>query len=125
MTKLQEKLATLSPERQARIRARTDALSLEELTLSGARKRAKATQVGVAERMGIGQDSVSRLETRKDMLVSTLRHYVAALGGTVRVIVEWDGQPAVELKALGTGKPRSSVKKRRADATEGQDRNVA
>jgi transcriptional regulator with XRE-family HTH domain len=125
MTTLREKLAGLSPERQARIRARTDALALEESTLSGARKRANVTQVGVAKRLGIGQDSVSRLEARKDMLVSTLRHYVAALGGTVRVIVEWDGQPAVELKALGVKKSRTSVKKRQANATQGRDRNVA
>jgi transcriptional regulator with XRE-family HTH domain len=123
MTTLQEKLAQLSPERQARIRARTDVLALEETTLSGARKRAKVTQVGVAERLGVGQDSVSRLEARKDMLVSTLRHYVAALGGTVRVIVEWEGQPAVELKALGAKKSRATGKKRQADAS--QDRDVA
>ena len=31
--------------------------------------------------LGVGQDSVSRLEQRSDILVSTLRNYVEAMGG--------------------------------------------
>jgi len=35
------------------------------------------------------------------MLVSTLRDYVAAIGGKVRVVIEFEDQPPVELIALG------------------------
>jgi DNA-binding XRE family transcriptional regulator len=118
MTTLSQKLAQMPPERQARIRARTEELALEEATLRAARKKAKLTQVGMAKRLGVGQDSVSRLETRKDMLISTLRNYVAAMGGKVRVVVELEGQPAVELKKLGAGNVRAVTRKRRPAASE-------
>jgi DNA-binding XRE family transcriptional regulator len=124
MTTLSEKLAQMPPERQARIRTRTDELALEEATLRAARKKAKLTQVGMAKRLGVGQDSVSRLETRKDMLVSTLRNYVAAMGGKVRVVVELQGQPAVELKKLGSVRARVAQRKKRA-AKNGKGRMVA
>jgi hypothetical protein len=114
MTTLSEKLAQMPSERQTRIRARTEELALEEATLRLARKKAKLTQVGMAKRLGVGQDSVSRLETRKDMLVSTLRNYVAAMGGKVRVVVELEGQPAVELKKLGTVRARVAQRRKRA-----------
>jgi DNA-binding XRE family transcriptional regulator len=124
MTTLSEKFAQLPPERQARIRARTEELALEEATLRAARKKAKLTQVGVAKRLGVGQDSVSRLETRKDMLISTLRNYVAAMGGKVRVVVELKGQPAVELKKLGASRARVAQRRKRA-AKNAKGRMVA
>jgi hypothetical protein len=111
---LGEKLAQLPPERQARIQARIEELALEEATLRAARRTAKLSQVGVAKRLGIGQDSVS-----------TLRKYVTALGGKVRVVVELKGQPAVELKKLGAVKPRTAAKKRAPKAAKGRGRKVA
>jgi hypothetical protein len=49
------------------------------------------------------------------MLVSTLRKYVAALGGKVRVVVELELQPATELKKRGAV-PRAAAKKRAGKA---------
>lgn len=49
------------------------------------RTRAGLTQAELAGRMGIGQTALSHLESREDMLLSTLRTYVAAVGGTLRV----------------------------------------
>ncbi len=54
----------------------------------------------MAELLGIGQDSVSRLEQRSDLLLSTLRSYVAAMGGRLRLIAEFPGRPAVDLSSL-------------------------
>jgi hypothetical protein len=76
-------------------------LILEETTLQQARQARGKTQTNVAESLQIGQDSVSRIEKRGDMLVSTLRDYVAAIGGKVRVVIEFEDQPPVELIALG------------------------
>ena len=87
---------------------RADALVLEEMTLRDAREAISKTQAGVAKRLGIGPDSVSRLEKRGDMLVSTLRDYVAAIGGTVRLVVEFKGQPPVELKKIGKVRPKNA-----------------
>ena len=86
---------------RAKVRARADELILEEMTLREARKRVAKTQAATAKQLGIGQDSVSRIEQRGDMLVSTLRDYVAAIGGKVRLVVEFQGRPPVELKTLG------------------------
>ena len=55
----------------------------------------------MAQTLGIGQEGVSRLERRSDMLISTLREYVAALGGSMRLIVEFSDRPQFELQNLG------------------------
>lgn len=44
------------------------------------RKAARLTQVEMAQRLGIGQGAVSRLENRDDMLLSTLLDYLTATG---------------------------------------------
>lgn len=44
------------------------------------------TQVELAERMGISQSDLSKLERRRDIRLSTLRAYAAALGGDIRAV---------------------------------------
>jgi transcriptional regulator with XRE-family HTH domain len=48
----------------------------EEMTLRELRRARRLTQVRMAEEIGITQDSVSRLEKRGDLLLSTLRKTV-------------------------------------------------
>lgn len=55
----------------------------------GARQAHKLTQKRMAQVLGIGQDSVSRLEQRSDLLISTLRGYVEALGGRLSLVHSW------------------------------------
>lgn len=59
-------------------------------TLRGAQE---LTQKDVAERAGIDQGEVSRLEARGDCLVSTLERYAKAIGGSLKLVVEIDGRP--------------------------------
>lgn len=107
MTTLEQKIASLPKARQAKIKARAAEIVAEETALRDLREAHAKTQVKVARALGIGQDSVSRLEKRSDMLISTLRDYVAALGGTMRLVVEFDDRPPVELKGFGVlNKPR-------------------
>ncbi|MBK5956690.1 transcriptional regulator [Rhodoplanes elegans] len=107
MTTLEQKIASLPKARQAKIKARADALVAEEMALRELREAHAKTQAKVARTLGIGQDSVSRLEQRSDMLISTLRDYVAAIGGTMRLVVEFKGRPPVELNGFGVlNKPR-------------------
>jgi transcriptional regulator with XRE-family HTH domain len=61
------------------------------------RRARKLTQTHLAEVLGIGQDSVSRLEQRGDLLVSTLRGYVEALGGRLSLVAEFPNQAPVIL----------------------------
>lgn len=49
------------------------------------RLRRGRTQRELAERMGMTQPEVSKLERRADVRVSTMRAYVAALGGELRL----------------------------------------
>jgi len=51
------------------------------MSLRDLRKARKLTQARVAKALGVTQDSVSRLEKRSDLLLSTLRKTVKAMGG--------------------------------------------
>jgi DNA-binding XRE family transcriptional regulator len=77
-----------SPERLARIRAKSDTFIKEYNTLLEFRKAIGLTQEDVAGRMNVAQESISRLEKRKDMHLSTLRKYVEALGGELEISVK-------------------------------------
>lgn len=57
------------------------------MTLRELRSYTGKTQVAAAAATAMTQPELSRLERRDDFLLSTLRRYVAALGGTLDVIV--------------------------------------
>lgn len=85
--------------------------ALQLATLKDLRKGAKRTQQDLAETLGVGQDTISRLEKRSDMLLSTLRHYVESVGGQLTLVATFADQRAVRIDHLGTPKP---IKKRSA-----------
>lgn len=101
---LNEKLDALPAERRRRIEARAANLIEQELTLRDLRKALDLTQTALAERLHVGQDTVSRLERRTDMLLSTLDDYVRALGGRLELNVEFPGRKRVTLKTLREAK---------------------
>ena len=101
MKTLRETMGGLPKKRQARINARAAELIAEEMSLRSLRKAHRRTQKSMATRLGIGQDSVSRLEQRSDMLLSTLRDYVSAMGGKIRLLAEFKGAAPIELSGLG------------------------
>ena len=57
------------------------------MNLAMIRKAAQMTQVEVARKLGVGQGAVSRLESRGDMLLSTLYGYLTATGADAASIV--------------------------------------
>jgi len=97
---LEDKLAGLDPARKKRIKARTAVLASEEKSLRDLRHALALTQESLAEALGIGQESVSRIEKRSDLLLSTLRSYVEAMGGDLHLVAEFPGRPPVELKGF-------------------------
>ena len=109
VTKLSDIMAQLPPERQAKIEARAQELILENMTLQDMRKARKLTQESMAELLGIRQDSVSRLEKRADLLLSTLRSYVKAMGGDLKLVAEFPDRPSVIISALGELEDEDSV----------------
>lgn len=60
-----------------------------EVTLRELRAIAGKTQADVAEFSGLAQGDVSRLERRDDMLLTTLRRYIEALGGEVDIVARF------------------------------------
>lgn len=60
--------------------------------LAQVRRAVGVTQKAVAKAMGVGQSTVSNLEHRTDPQLSSLRRWAEALGGTLRVTLELDGQ---------------------------------
>lgn len=97
---LTEKLQSLPADRRQRVEARAAELIDQELTLRELRKALDMTQTALAEELKIGQDTVSRLERRTDMLLSTLSEYVNALGGRLELNVEFPGHKKIRLKSL-------------------------
>jgi predicted transcriptional regulator len=78
------KQSRLSVEGEARVRTRV-AAELEALTLKALRQRLELTQTEVGRSADMTQSETSRLESRQDHLISTLRRYVEALGGQLEV----------------------------------------
>ncbi|GAB1615644.1 XRE family transcriptional regulator [Pseudomonas kermanshahensis] len=94
---LDEVINGLSPERRERVEQLGRQLIREEMTLQALRKQLEFTQEGLAERLDIRQANISKVEKRSDMLISTLRSYVEALGGTLELVVHMPGRPPVTL----------------------------
>jgi len=106
MKTLDQKIKEVSPARRKKIENRVARLVAEELSLRELRRAHKLTQERIAETLGIGQDQVSRLEQRTDLLISTLRSYVEAMGGRLTLVAEFpDHKPVVlsGIAALDTG----------------------
>ena len=110
---LEQKMASLSPMRRRKVEVRTTELIAEEQSLRDLRRALARTQARMAKDLGIGQEGVSRLEQRSDLLISTLRGYVEALGGSLRLVAEFPDRPPVILHGLAgvadctQAKPRS------------------
>jgi transcriptional regulator with XRE-family HTH domain len=91
----------LPAHRRKKIEERARVLIAEEMTLRDLRKAFAQTQKSVARKLTIGQDAVSRLEQRSDLLLSTLQSYVAALGGSLELVARFPDRPPVTLSGLG------------------------
>ena len=97
---LKERLNKLPAARRVKVEARAAELLAEEMSLKDLRKARELTQEHMAELLGIGQEGISRLEKRSDLLISTLRNYVARMGGQLELVVRFPDRPAVLLQDL-------------------------
>ncbi|HOV03738.1 MAG TPA: XRE family transcriptional regulator [Hyphomicrobiales bacterium] len=112
---------SMTPEERRRAEARAAELIAEVETLQDLRKARDLTQARLAEILGITQDNVSRLEKRTDVLLSTLRSYVEAMGGKLDLIVQFPDRPPVALSGLGRdGEARSTGKGDTAEPHSGR-----
>lgn len=91
----------LSPEREAQIQAQIEA-ELARMKLPELRRARQLTQKTVADLLGIAQGDVSKLERRTDAYVATLRNYIEALGGKLRVMAEFPDADPIEIEGFST-----------------------
>ena len=87
----------MAPERQERIRNRTEEL-LAELPLKELRQARALSQQELAEVLGLNQATISKLERRTDMYLSSLRRFVEAMGGELEISAHFpEGKVRIQL----------------------------
>ena len=108
-------IRTLSAAQRKKVEARAVELIAEEMTLQELRRARKLTQVSVAKALGIPQDSVSRLEKRSDILLSTLRKTVQVMGGNLSLVAEFPDRAPVVLSGIAeAGADAKPTRRKRA-----------
>lgn len=113
---IRDKIRKLNAAHRKKVEDRAAELIAEEMSLRDLRRARKLTQVRVGKTLGITQDGVSRLEKRSDLLLSTLRKTVKAMGGDVRIVAEFPDRAPVVLSELSQDGPRRKSSRRRAHA---------
>ena len=76
--------AHISPERREANRRAAEQM-LAAMPLNELRSARNITQTHLAQLLNINQASVSKMEKRTDMYVSTLRSFVQAMGGELEI----------------------------------------
>ena len=84
---LNDYVAGLPADRQQVINNKSKILS-QSIELAKLRKTKQLKQIELAAMMGVSQASISKVESGKDIQLSTLQNYVRALGGEVSIIAK-------------------------------------
>ena len=96
-TKFQKIRERMAPDRRARIRKRTEEL-LGELPLQELRQARALSQEELAEVLGLNQATISKLERRADMYLSSLRRFIEAMGGELEITANFpEGRVRIQL----------------------------
>ena len=98
---LNQIIADLPADRQARIDARYREMKDEVEGLRELRQVAGKAQADIATALNIKQPSVSKIEKQADMYLSTLRNYVHAIGGELELVVRLPSRQAIRLQRFG------------------------
>ncbi|HAT8178172.1 TPA: transcriptional regulator [Legionella pneumophila] len=97
---LNDKIRSLSKERQDIIEKRANQLIAEEMTLRDLRVALEKTQEDLGAILHMKQDGISRLEKRSDMLISTLSKYISAMGGSLKLMAEFPDRAPIEIHGI-------------------------
>ena len=93
----------MSPEAQAEAAQKTQAI-LREMPLQQLRQARQLSQEQLATMLQVKQASISKLERRTDMYISTLRQFIEAMGGELEITAKFpDGVVTItQFQALDT-----------------------
>jgi transcriptional regulator with XRE-family HTH domain len=96
-------------DNERRVREELRRMALDEI-----RNAKRLTQADMAEMLDVPQSSISRIEQRADMYLSTLRNYVHAMGGVLQIQAVFPDGGAVAISRFGEYEDRSYVVRARA-----------
>jgi len=82
---------------------------LQRMALEELRNAKRLTQADMAEMLDVPQSSISRIERRADMYLSTLRNYVHAMGGVLQMQAVFPDGGTVAISRFGEYEDRSYV----------------
>jgi transcriptional regulator with XRE-family HTH domain len=125
---LHDAIAALPKAEQEAIAERAAELIAEVRSLMDLRKAKKLTQAELARRLDISQESVSRLEKRSDMLISTLTKHVEKLGGELVLVARFPGAAPVRVRLgeeVATGSARERSRTARKSTPRKKPRSAA
>jgi transcriptional regulator with XRE-family HTH domain len=89
---------------------------LQRMALDELRRAKQLTQADMAEMLDVPQSSISRIEQRADMYLSTLRDYVHAMGGVLQIQAVFPDGGTVAINRFGEYEDRSYVVRARAES---------
>jgi DNA-binding XRE family transcriptional regulator len=113
MRTLNDVIGKLPAARRQKVEARAQELIAEQLTLQDIRKARKLTQEQMATTLNIGQDSISRLEKRSDMMLSTMRGYIEAMGGSLELVARFPKRTPVIIASIADVSPQAKAVSKR------------
>jgi DNA-binding XRE family transcriptional regulator len=73
----------------------------EEMTMRELRKARNITQAKLAKELNVKQEQISRIEKCSDLLISTLRRQVEALGGELKILASFPKGAPVKMAGFG------------------------
>lgn len=81
----------IDDDKAERIAARDQMEREYRIGLATIRQVASMTQAEVAEKLGVQQSAVSKIENRGDILLSTMKHYFDAVGAQATIAIRVGG----------------------------------
>ncbi len=101
----------MTPAQRARATAKSGAL-LDEMPMHELRRARQISQERLAALLDIKQSSVSKLERRTDLYISTLRRYIEAMGGSLELRANFaDGSVNISSLELIAKRPDAAGQK--------------
>ncbi len=111
-------IGKLPKERRKRIVKKANEMAKEMVahadSLRVVRKALSKTQAEIGEGLGLSQNAVSQMEGRSDLLLSTLRRYVRALGADLDIVVRMKDGSKVVLEGIGVSDDTSASRKEKS-----------
>jgi DNA-binding XRE family transcriptional regulator len=84
-----------TPDSRARIERRKVQLR-QEMALHELREARRLTQAALGDTLHVDQSAIAKMERRTDMYVSSLRRFVEAMGGELRIVAHFpDGDVVI------------------------------